>query len=182
MAAISPRLHSALRGALGGALATAPMTAAMVGIHKMLPAQHQDPLPPQKIVEDLGSAAGAESRLPAEQKQPLVWTAHYSYGALMGAIYGGLIAHEHRSRAPIAEGICFGLGVWAANYLLGLPAVGMRASAYREPNDRNAMMILSHVVWGGTLGALDATPVLERPSAPPPASKTSRIAEPACDV
>lgn len=149
----SSTIASLTEGALAGTLATIPMTAVMVVSHRLLPHDQRYPLPPQLIIEDLADTAEAELILELTGKQPTVWTAHIAYGALMGAIYGGLKGNK-RVENSVARGICFGLGVWAANYLVGLPVFGMRASAPNEPAPRDAMMIGSHIVWGGVMGKI----------------------------
>lgn len=142
-----------VRGALCGALATLPMTITMVTIHRCLPRRNQYPLPPQLIVEDAARAADQPGLVAHPHKQPVVWTAHYGYGALMGAIYGAATSVTSTGH-PTGRGVTFGLGVWGVSYVGGLPILGSRASAPDEPLDRNLMMVASHVVWGAVLGRL----------------------------
>lgn len=77
---------------------------------------------------------------------------HFGYGAAMGAAYGPL-----QTRVPlpaVAQGILYGLFVWAASYLGLLPLLGISASNHKEPMRRNLMMIAAHVVWGASLGTM----------------------------
>src|SRR5919107_176638 len=100
-------MNKIVAGTLAGLTATAPMTAAMVAMHKALPAHERYPLP----------APRAPGR-------------------------------------PVAKGITWGLIVWATSYLGLLPATGLHEPATRHPRERNLLMILAHVVWGGALGLL----------------------------
>jgi len=140
---------SLVAGTVAGLIATGPMTAAMVVCKKMLPTEQQYSLPPEQIVEDIAETAHLRSALAPPQKEPIVWTAHYGYGALMGLIYGA-VSHG-RSGRSFGRGMAYGLAVWGANYLAALPAANIKASAHKEPACRNAMMIASHLVWGATL-------------------------------
>ncbi len=136
-------LNRCARGAMAGLAATAPMTAVMAGLHAALPPQERDPLPPEQITENAVRADG-----PAVDA--LAWVAHFGYGATAGACYA--LAKAHLPGPPSARGACFGLALWAAGYLGWLPAMGLYRSATEEPARRNALIILSHLVYGMSLG------------------------------
>lgn len=157
----------ALAGALAGAAATAPMTMVMTLIHRALPARQQHALPPQKIVEDVTHALGLRKQLDSPQKQPLIWTAHYAYGAMMGGILGACSRPATNVTDASLKGMAFGMGVWAANYLAAVPAAGFRPSAKRESLGRNAMMIGAHLTWGAAFGICDALLNQRRTPQPP---------------
>lgn len=142
-------VRSLVDGAVAGLIATGPMTAVMVLCKQMLPRQDQYSLPPEQIVEDLAEAGQVEELLAHPQKEPIVWSAHYGYGALMGLLYGALV--QSGNQRSIQRGMAYGLGVWAANYLVALPAANMRAGAHGQSAARNAMMIVSHLAWGAAL-------------------------------
>lgn len=142
-------LSSLVDGAVAGMVATAPMTAVMVACKQLLPLEDQYALPPEEIVEDVAHVAQLRGALETDLKQPTVWAAHYSYGALMGVIYGALT--RGCPTRSIRRGVTFGAAVWAANYLAALPAANSKASASRESLARNGMMIASHLAWGAVL-------------------------------
>jgi putative membrane protein len=148
-------LHSndALRGAAAGAIATVGMTAAMVVLHRLLPAHQRYGLPPEQIVDDVLDRADM-THLSNPQFKVLSMAAHHGYGTTMGALYGLLSPHVRTS--PVLSGACFGMAVWSASYLGWLPAMRMRASAIQEPRERNALTIATHLVWGGLTGLLTA--------------------------
>jgi len=68
------------------------------------------------------------------------------------------------ARASLVAGLPFGAAVWAASYLGWLPAIGFHRPAVDEPPARNALMIVSHFVWAGTL-ALFVAALDDRPAA-----------------
>lgn len=142
-----------LAGALAGLAATAPMTAAMTALHRALPPEERrGPLPPREITEQAADAVGVEDELSEGHKTALVGLAHFAYGAGAGGLYG-LLA-PHLPLGPAANGVAYGLSVWAGSYLGWLPAAGVLPSAEDEPAGKNAVMIAAHVVWGAALGVL----------------------------
>lgn len=146
-------MQAFLAGGLGGLVATFPMSAVMKAAELALPRWQQYPLPPEQITEELAQRAGVAQHLDREDKKGLSFLNHLAYGTAMGVIFG---AGSLLISPSALTGIAFGVGVWGASYLGWLPALNMRAAAPREPFGRNAMMVVSHVVWGAFLGALTA--------------------------
>ena len=147
-------MNKIAHGFLSGFAATAPMTAAMLVMHRMLPWSQREALPPRKVTMNIADAAQAKHQMSAPQRDLATAAAHFGYGAGMGALYAAM---EQKVRAPgIAKGIGWGLTVWSVSYLGFLPALGLHRAATREPRGRNLLMILAHVVWGATLGAMVA--------------------------
>jgi hypothetical protein len=140
-----------LTGALAGIAATAPMTVLMVLGHRSLFWWQRDPLPPRQITDRALQMVHAGDDLSEESKQALAIANHFGYGGSMGALFGSAIPIYGPSDA-IAKGAAFGCGVWAASYLGWLPAAGMYRSATEEPQERNVVIIGSHLLWGACLG------------------------------
>lgn len=139
-------MENPIRGTVAGLVATVPMTAVMLAIHRRLPLRDQHATPPRQITMEAAEAVDLKERLSESAQRGLTAVSHFGYGAAMGTIYGAVLAD--RPAPPLAKGIGFGLGVWAASYLGWLPAVGSRAGAERQGLNRNAMMVAGHVVWG----------------------------------
>lgn len=134
-----------LNGAAAGLAATLPMTAFMVAAHRLLPLHQRRELPPARIAGAVLRTAGLKS--PAEATaSATVLANHLAYGAAMGAIYRGVIHPQGEPTVP--RGLAYGLGVWAGGYLGWLPLTDLHPSAVNEPRERNALMVLAHVVWG----------------------------------
>jgi putative membrane protein len=94
----------------------------------------------------------------------------------MGAVYGPV--SDRVKAPPVVKGMGFGLLVWAASYLGIVPALGLIAPATRHRAQRNALMIVAHLVWGATLGLLTAwwSPRKQEPQSPgtPPRQRDAR--------
>lgn len=146
-------MNNILTGAAAGFAATVPMTAAMAGMHKLLPPDEQYPLPPRLITENVLDAAEVEEKVPEEEERKLSLVNHFAYGSAMGGIYAsGLQALD--AKPTVANGIVFGLGVWAGSYQALLPMTGLFPPADEQPARRNALMITAHIVWGAALGII----------------------------
>ncbi len=140
-----------LRGALAGFLATFPMTWSMQLLHRALPPRQRYPLPPRQITMRAIREAGAPAPPDEPSRQAVTLVAHYAFGAAMGALYELGASHDNRRTAT--EGLAVGLGVWAANYVGVLPALGLMEPANRHPAPRTLVMIAAHCVWGTSAAA-----------------------------
>src|SRR3954464_15819716 len=103
----------------------------------------------------MAKAVGLEDvlRHPDRVRSHVITTVgHFGYGAVVGALYPP--AARRLPGSPVVKGAGFGLLVWAASYLGWLPAADVRHSSLRDAPSRNAVMILAHLVWGGTLGCI----------------------------
>jgi uncharacterized membrane protein YagU involved in acid resistance len=145
-------MNKIVAGTLAGLTATAPMTAAMIAMHKALPTHERYPLPPRKVTMRFARKSGVKKYLDEPEKKAATLAAHFGYGAAMGGIFA-LLAPRAPGR-PVPKGIAWGLIVWASSYLGLLPATGLHEPATRHPRQRNLLMILAHVIWGGSLGLL----------------------------
>jgi hypothetical protein len=141
-----------LAGSIAGFLATAPMTVAMVAMHKALPPEEQEPLPPRQITENVAAKAGVDLGPNEDTHATATLAAHFGYGATVGALYGPFAGSSGLPRA--AEGMLFGLAVWGGSYLGMLPGAGLYRSAKDDAPERNALMIAAHLIWGGALGLM----------------------------
>ena len=145
-------MNKIVAGTLAGLTATAPMTAAMIAMHKALPARERYPLPPRTVTMRFARKTGVKRHLDEPEKKAATLAAHFGYGAAMGGIFALLAPRA--PGPPVAKGIGWGLIVWATSYLGLLPATGLHEPATRHPRERNILMILAHVIWGASLGLL----------------------------
>lgn len=146
-------MNKVLSGSVAGLVATAPMTAAMAMLHRQLPPHQRHPLPPREVAVRTAASVGAHEAVDTEEKrESATWVSHFGYGAVMGALYG-LVANRFPG-PPVARGMLWGLTVWAGSYLGWLPLTGIRRSATRQAPQREALMIASHVVFGGATGVV----------------------------
>lgn len=145
-------MNHVLAGFLSGLAATVPMSAVMEAGHAKLPLHRRYSLPPPRIEERARRKVGLSRGGRTADHRALAIVLHFAFGGSAGAVYGGV---ADRLPGPVlAKSVVFGVGVWAASYLLGLPALlGLERHAVHEPAQRNALMIGAHVVWGAALGA-----------------------------
>ena len=176
-------MNKLLVGMISGFAATAPMSAVMIVMHRMLPWMQRYPLPPRKVTMNVARALGIKQGMSEPQREAATVAAHFGYGAGMGGIYATFA--DRLPASPISSGVVWGLIVWAGSYLGLLPSLGLHESATDHPQQRNWLMIIAHVVWGASLGAIlkwalqsDASP---RRSASPhgQAARPSRSSRPA---
>ena len=124
-------MNKIVAGTLAGLTATAPMTAAMIAMHKALPAHERYPLPPRKVTMRAAKKVGVKKYLRGGEKKAATLAAHFGYGAAMGGIFA-LLAPRAPGR-PVTKGIAWGLIVWATSYLGLLPATGLHEPATKNP-------------------------------------------------
>ncbi len=139
-------LRRALVGAVSGAVATVPMTLVMAAMHRRLPFWQRYRLPPRTITMRLARRAGVAQYLGEPERSVATVASHVGYGALAGAVYGAASGDEPRH--PLTGGALFGLALWAVSYLGWLPATGVMRPATEHADERNALMITSHLVFG----------------------------------
>lgn len=141
-----------LSGAAAGLVATVPMTAAMVAMHHELPARERQPLPPRRITMRMAGKVGVRKHMDGPQRTAATLVAHFGYGTAVGSLLGALAPRGAAKAA--AAGAGFGLLVWTVSYLGLMPAMGLYPPATRDTPRRNILMIVAHLVWGGTAGAV----------------------------
>ena len=155
-----------LVGAAAGVIATIPMTFAMEELHRVLPREHDGPLPPREVTEGLYEHFSDAEEADEDELQRLTFLLHYSFGGAAGALFP--VIAPRRVPAAVAAGVLYGLAVWTGSYLGMLPALGVRHHAKHDPSGRTTMMIAAHVIWGATLGlVLRARPGLHAASRHP---------------
>lgn len=143
-------LKAALRGAVAGGVATLPMSAVMLAAGQ---AGLMGEQPPRTIFESL--LAMARIPVPDERtEEPLVAAAHIGYGMLAGAAYGLLRERVRLPLPPAAEGVGYGLLIWALSYEGWIPAMRIMPPPEEDRPGRPASMIAAHLVYGAVLGAL----------------------------
>lgn len=137
-------------GAVSGFLTTIPMTLAMGSLHRRLPWWERYSLPPRQVSERLAPKVGLRKHFDEEKERGVTLASHFGYGTAMGAVYAPV---AQRVGAPwVVSGPAFGLAVWAGSHLGLLPALGILSSAMKQPAERNALMIVAHLVRGASLG------------------------------
>jgi putative membrane protein len=73
---------------------------------------------------------------------------HYTFGASMGALYGGLA--ETGDDVPLMSGAGFGTAVWVAADEVAMPLLGLSKRKGGLPLEAHAQSFAAHVVYGLT--------------------------------
>jgi putative membrane protein len=126
------------------------MTAFMVAMHRALPAQQRDSLPPRKLTMHVAARLGLKQHMDEPTRQGATLVSHFAYGTAAGVGYG-LLA-DRIPVHPLIKGTAYGLAVWTGSYLGVIPALGMPEAAAGETRQRNILMIAAHVIWGSAMG------------------------------
>jgi uncharacterized membrane protein YagU involved in acid resistance len=144
-------LSELLCGTAAGVAATYPMTVLMESLDGFDIGRPQSELPPRIITDEVVHTF-AHEQPPESVTSPATKIAHYTYGGLVGTLFPFVDRVGCESR--LANGVAYGLGVWAASYCGLLPLLGSSARATNRPARVNAIMIAAHVVWGASLAQL----------------------------
>lgn len=142
----TPSTSVALHGAGSGVAATVVMSAVMLAAGRLGLVGRQ---PPEAVVRRAGDLVGAEPR--GRTAALLASAAHLGFGASVGAAYALLPLR----RPGAAPGVLTALAVWASSYAGWVPALGALPRPDQDRSDRQAVLAVSHVVYGAVLGCLD---------------------------
>ena len=137
-------------GAMAGILATMPMSAVIWGL-RHAGVYHSKP-PPE--TGRGGNRMARLARLPEPRRsrwQPLKLAQHFGFGSAAGA---GFSLVSPVLRPKILAGMLVGIGIWLASYAGWIPALGILPPPQKDEKGRMFTMIVAHVVYGLTLGAI----------------------------
>jgi putative membrane protein len=100
-----------------------------------------------KAADAIAHAATGEhlSRAEKEKGGPIV---HYAFGALTGALYGGLAEYSAAVRSGF--GTSFGGVLFSTADLLAVPALKLAPSPADQPASAQASPFAAHIVYGAT--------------------------------
>ena len=101
-----------------------------------------------KVADRVVSAATGGRHLTFEQEQiggPFV---HYTFGGLMGGLYGGLAEYARPVTAGL--GTSFGSVLFAGADLIGVPVLNLSELPTQEPASALATPFAAHLVYGVT--------------------------------
>jgi len=101
-----------------------------------------------KAADSIAAAATGGQHLSLQARQrggPIV---HYAFGALTGALYGGLAEYSHTARAGF--GAAFGTVLFAGADLIAVPALHLSPPLTEFPAKSLATPFAAHLVYGAT--------------------------------
>jgi putative membrane protein len=142
-ARVEPAMERSLwKGAVAGFMGGLAGSAAKMLAEQMFPPRTQGQQPPPAVLAE--KVAG--HRLSASQKQAATKGMHWSFGPLVGAVYGAAVEYEPELTAR--HGAAFGLGLNGLTHETVLPMLGLTAPAKKQPKQERFSEIASHVVYG----------------------------------
>ena len=143
-------METLARGALAGLAATVPMTAVIGAGHT---AGLMGTPPPVEITENVAEQAGENPDRQSPEFQAAWLAAHLGYGAACGLVFSAI--RPVLPRSDLAAGLLFGVAVWGVSYIGLLPSLNLYPSAQDDSNQRQAVMIAAHAVFGSALASVD---------------------------
>lgn len=115
---------------------------------QMIASQSDDEDSTMKVADAVTAAATGGRHLTREQREKGGPIVHYSFGALMGGLYGGLA--EYSDIAKAGFGTAFGSALFAGADLLAVPALHLGPSPTEQPAKAQAPHFAAHLVYGAT--------------------------------
>ena len=112
--------------------------------------QKQDPQPDatMKTADAIVNTVTGGEHLSWEAKQKGGPMVHYTFGALMGGLYGGLAEFSPLVRSGF--GVTFGTVLFAVADLVAVPALDLSGSPTDAPAASYATPLAAHIVYGTT--------------------------------
>ena len=138
-------------GGTAGVVASLAMGGAMLAAQR---AGLTGKLPPRKFTQRMFDRFRV--RRSRETEKASTVAAHLSYGSACGKLYERAVRGRVMPNHPVAEGMLFGTGVWAASYFGWVPKFGLMQKPTRDRPDRSLVMFGAHLLFGGVLDKLSA--------------------------
>jgi putative membrane protein len=111
--------------------------------------QHSDePDATMKAADKITETVTGGQHLTYEQEQEGGPIVHYAFGALAGAVYGGLAEYSETARSGF--GTTFGSALFATADLLAVPALHLSPPLSEQPAAGLATPFAAHLVYGFT--------------------------------
>ncbi len=143
-------LVAATNGALGGGVATAAMSGVMaVAYRSGLLGQP----PPERMTGVMLDAVGGR-RARRGTRQLVALLLHALFGMGCGVFFGLLRGRVRLPGSMALQGAAFGGAIWLVSYGGWAPTLGLMPPPDRDRPGRPIVMVLAHVVYGLTLGAV----------------------------
>jgi len=149
----APRTRSwspLLAGAADGTAATLAMSGVMLAARR---AGRMGELPPRRITRFALRRARAGAA-PRRTKDALSVLGHLAFGAGAGSLFEAGQRRWLVAGAGPYVGAAFGAAVWLVSYAGWVPALRILPPPHRDRPDRQATMLVAHLVYGAVLGAL----------------------------
>ena len=101
----------------------------------------------------IAEQAGQDPDRQSPEFQTAWLAAHVGYGAACGAIFSAI--RPVLPRSDLVAGLLFGAPVWGVSYISLMPSLNLYPSAEDDSNQRQAVMIAAHAVYGTALASVE---------------------------
>ena len=108
-----------------------------------------------KAADRISAALTGGRHLSHEQRASAGPVVHYTFGAVMGALYG--LAVERSPTAATAWGVPFGTALWAGADEVAVPAFHLSAPPTEHPLSTHLSALGAHMIYGLTADAVRRT-------------------------
>jgi hypothetical protein len=71
---------------------------------------------------------------------------HYTFGAVVGVLYGAYVEHSRHDRGP--SGVSLGATLWFTADEIAMPLLGLSGPTTRRPVEMHLQSFAAHVVYG----------------------------------
>lgn len=143
-------IRAGLAGAIAGGIATIPMSTLMLAAQRL---GYLGDSPPRLMSAVALGAAGKHD--PGKLTEVAIATElHVSIGVVNGALFGVLTERAGMRIHRGIQGTVFGTLVWALAYRGWMPMLKIMPPMEKDRPDRQVVMFLSHIVFGGVLGLM----------------------------
>lgn len=153
-------VRGALAGMAGGLVASWVMNEFIAGpgVKMRQSLEHEEPNPKQnkseeedatmKAADAIVEVATGGRHLSHEGRKKGGPIVHYAFGALMGALYGGIAELGNAPKAGL--GTVFGSVLFAGADLIAVPALNLSSSTESQPASSLISPFAAHLVYGST--------------------------------
>jgi putative membrane protein len=102
-----------------------------------------------EIAADAIARSSMGRRLTRDEMELAAPAVHYTFGSVLGAMYGGFSEVAPQLRAGAGSG--YGTAVWAAADEIAMPTLGLSRVTTERPIELHLQSLASHIVFGVTM-------------------------------
>lgn len=144
-----PSSEDVLKGFVAGMIAGLVGTAAKSLAEVISPVSREVAIKPRVRAADAISEEFTGEHLDEEQEATADQLIHWTFGTLVGGVYGAVTELAPPSQAGI--GLPFGTALWTMTHESMLPLLNLAPPPSRQPLQRQASELTTHLVYGATV-------------------------------
>lgn len=141
-------------GAAAGAVGGLAGAAVKLLCERIAPPRTPDREPPPGVLAANIARAIDGRELTHEQQATIALAIHWTFSTVSGALYGAVVARAPYAR--FANGVGFGLVVWAGFHEFALPMLGATPPLRSVPAKEQMNEFVTHAIFGATVETVRA--------------------------